>query len=74
MPIDGPRPEDFEEPSDIHAFFSTVDWRIALLVPVCAAMFLAVGIGSGSHFDSDDALYAQMAREMVRTGDYFDNQ
>ena len=31
-------------------------------------------MGNGSHFDSDDALYLEMSRQMVQTGDWVDNQ
>ena len=44
------------------------------LVGVLALAYLAVGVGGGSHFDSDDTLYAQMAREMVQSGDWVDNR
>ena len=37
-------------------------------------LVFAVGIGEGSHWDSDDTLYAEMAREMVQTGNWMDNQ
>lgn len=45
-----------------------------MIAGALVAAFLAVGISGGSHFDSDDTLYAQMAREMVETGDYLDNR
>ncbi|MFT5432786.1 MAG: 4-amino-4-deoxy-L-arabinose transferase-like glycosyltransferase, partial [Myxococcota bacterium] len=50
------------------------DRRIALVAGAVAVCFLTVSIGAGSHFDSDDALYAQMAREMVQSGDFVDNR
>lgn len=33
-----------------------------------------MGLNEGSHYDSDDALYAQMAREMWSAGDWVDNR
>jgi len=48
--------------------------RTLAITAACSLAFFAIGLGSGSHFDSDDALYAEMAREMVRTGDLVDNQ
>ena len=33
-----------------------------------------MGMTGGSHFDSDDTLYAEMAREMVNSGNLLDNQ
>src|SRR5262245_62003052 len=43
------------------------------LIAVCAGVFYAVGIGNGSQLNSDDVLYAQMAREMLHSGNLFDN-
>jgi 4-amino-4-deoxy-L-arabinose transferase-like glycosyltransferase len=48
--------------------------RHSLVVALSAAVFYAIGIGAGSHFNSDDTLYAEMAREMVQSGDYVDNR
>ncbi len=44
------------------------------MAALVALAFFAVGLGGGSHFDSDDALYTQMAREMVGSGDLVDNR
>lgn len=38
-----------------------------------ALLFYACGIRGGSLLNSDDAIYAQMAREMVAGGDFIDN-
>ncbi|MFT7623496.1 MAG: 4-amino-4-deoxy-L-arabinose transferase-like glycosyltransferase [Myxococcota bacterium] len=46
--------------------------RGALITAAVATLFLSVGIGGGSHMDSDDTLYAQIAREMVQSGDWID--
>ena len=35
---------------------------------LCASLILFPSLGMGSIFSSDDALYAQMAREMVSSG------
>jgi 4-amino-4-deoxy-L-arabinose transferase-like glycosyltransferase len=43
-------------------------------IALCAGAFYAIGCARGSHFASDDALYAQMAREMLETGDFVDNR
>ena len=46
--------------------------RLALLTAACATLLYAPGLAGGSVFDSDDAIYAEMAREMVASGDLFD--
>lgn len=52
-----------------------VDERRACAIIIGLALaFYGVGIGAGSHFNSDDTLYAQMAREMVQSGDFVDNR
>ena len=43
------------------------------LIAACACVFYAVGIGGGSQLNSDDVLYAQMAREMLHSGNLLDN-
>lgn len=43
------------------------------LIAACSGVFYAVGIGSGSQLSSDDVLYAQMAREMLHSGNWLDN-
>ena len=43
------------------------------LIAACAGVFYAVGIGHGSQLNSDDVLYAQMAREMLHSGNLLDN-
>jgi len=48
--------------------------RSAAILVVGFAVVYAVGLGEGSHLDSDDTVYAQMAREMVQTGNWVDNQ
>lgn len=48
--------------------------RTPLIIAAVAGVIFAVSIGEGSHLDSDDALYAQMAREMVVAGDLVDNR
>ncbi len=48
--------------------------RAIVITIGCSIAFFSPGIGAGSHFDSDDALYAEMAREMVQTGDFVDNR
>ncbi len=50
------------------------DTKTAVALALGTFALLWVGAASGSHFDSDDALYAQMAREMARSGDWFDNR
>lgn len=47
--------------------------RDVALIAACAGVFYAVGIGSGSQLNSDDVLYAQMAREMLHSGNLLDN-
>lgn len=46
----------------------------AVLIAAGASCFYAVGIASGSHFNSDDVLYAQMARELLHSGNWLDNR
>jgi len=48
--------------------------RSAVVLMVGFLVVFAVGIGKGSHLDSDDTLYAEMARQMVVTGNWLDNQ
>ena len=45
--------------------------QTALLLS-CAALVLFPTLGMGSIFSSDDALYAQMAREMVESGSWLE--
>jgi 4-amino-4-deoxy-L-arabinose transferase-like glycosyltransferase len=42
------------------------------LVLLCAALVLFPTLGMGSIFSSDDAIYAQMAREMVSSGSWLE--
>jgi 4-amino-4-deoxy-L-arabinose transferase-like glycosyltransferase len=51
---------------------STHSLRDCAAVVLASALFYGVGIGRGSHFNSDDTLYAQMAREMLQSGDLVD--
>jgi 4-amino-4-deoxy-L-arabinose transferase-like glycosyltransferase len=48
--------------------------RDCAAIVLASALFYGIGIGRGSHFNSDDTLYAQMAREMLQSGDLFDNR
>lgn len=50
------------------------DLRACLAVAAVGGLFYAVGMGEGSHYNSDDVLYAQMAREMLASGDFVDNR
>ncbi len=48
--------------------------HILVLMLAAYALFFGFRIQSGSHFDSDDTLYSEMARQMVETGNWADNQ
>ena len=44
-------------------------WRAIVLLLLCSLTFLA-GLGGPAITDSDEAFYAESAREMVATGDW----
>ncbi len=45
-----------------------------VVIVLVASAFFGIGIDAGSHFNSDDTLYAEMAREMLESGDWVDNR
>jgi 4-amino-4-deoxy-L-arabinose transferase-like glycosyltransferase len=49
-------------------------WLSAVAIGCVAAAFYAIGIAVGSHADSDGVIYAQMAREMLSSGDIIDTR
>ncbi|MEC8025409.1 MAG: glycosyltransferase family 39 protein [Myxococcota bacterium] len=58
----------------VHAPINSDERRIGILLTAVTFVFFAIGMDSGSHYDSDDALYAEMARSMWVSGDWVDNR
>ncbi len=62
------------EPMLKSATISRHQLQVLAVILAAYSLFLSVGIQSGSHFDSDDTLYSEMARQMVESGNWADNQ